>query len=118
VIFGVVEIITVFVGKDIILAASFEMVNTYVAIISTVFATSAYTPYLRLLHRAILTCFSASIVWSSTTSFKEAIGQNDSLASSRPVVFRMNQTKGTTNSGPVRDLNTHDIKPEYLDEFP
>ncbi|KAF8203505.1 hypothetical protein K438DRAFT_1820254 [Mycena galopus ATCC 62051] len=95
-IFGVIEIITVFVGKDVILAASFEMVNTYVAIISTVFAT----------------------IWSSTSSFKEAIGQNNSLASSRPVVFRMNRTRGTTDSGPVDDLNTHGVKPENWDGIP
>jgi hypothetical protein len=40
VIFGLCEIFAVFFAEDIILSASFQDVNFYVAIISTVFATS------------------------------------------------------------------------------
>ncbi|KAK7471155.1 hypothetical protein VKT23_002566 [Stygiomarasmius scandens] len=49
-IFNLVQIVIVFTSDDILLAASIEMVNIYVAIISTAFAT----------------------IWAATTSFKEA----------------------------------------------
>jgi len=69
-IFGLIEIFTVFFAKDVILCASFENANSYVAVISTVFAT----------------------IWSSTNSFKEALSEKEvthTVDSSRPVIFRM-----------------------------
>ncbi|KAJ7222136.1 hypothetical protein GGX14DRAFT_558238 [Mycena pura] len=78
-IFGLVRIITTFVATNATLYAVIYAVNAYVAIISTVFAT----------------------IWSSTTSLKEAIqGDSDSIVSSRPVVFHMNETIDTTASAP------------------
>jgi len=50
VVFGLCQIILLFTGRSILVAASVEMVNVYISIISTVFAT----------------------IWSSTTSFKDA----------------------------------------------
>ncbi|KAJ6536779.1 hypothetical protein DFH09DRAFT_1324522 [Mycena vulgaris] len=97
-IFGLIRIITTFVAKDATLYAVIYAVNAYVAIISTVFAT----------------------IWSSTTSLKEAIQvESGSVASSRPVVFHMNQTIGTTASAPppLRTENSSgSMKSETWDE--
>ncbi|KAJ6556837.1 hypothetical protein DFH09DRAFT_1164581 [Mycena vulgaris] len=93
-IFGVIQIITIFVGNDPVLSTSFQMTNTYVAIISTVFAT----------------------IWSSTTSFKEAMAtpsQSNHIASSLPMIFR-ERTTGTTVSAShsVTNDDSNNIKPE------
>ncbi|KAJ6561408.1 hypothetical protein DFH09DRAFT_1315989 [Mycena vulgaris] len=97
-IFGLIRIITAFVAKDATLYAVIYAVNAYVAIISTVFAT----------------------IWSSTTSLKEAIQvESGSVASSRPVVFHMNQTIGTIASAPppLRTENSSgNMKSETWDE--
>ncbi|KAJ7474754.1 hypothetical protein FB451DRAFT_1174183 [Mycena latifolia] len=79
VIFGLLRIITTFVAKNAVLYSVFYTVNSYVAIISTVFAT----------------------IWSSTVSLKEALqDQSDTIASSRPVVFNMERTMDTARSAP------------------
>jgi len=79
-IFNLIKLIAVFAGSDVTLYASLDQVNAYVAIICTVFAT----------------------VWSSTISFKEAIAQGDTIASFKPVVFRM-ETMDTTSVAPHPD---------------
>jgi len=92
-IFGMIQIITIFVGNDPVLSTSFQMTNTYVAIMSTVFAT----------------------IWSSTVSFKDAMGQsrtamgqsNDATGRSNhlaPMIFR-EQTTGTTASAIHSTMN-------------
>ncbi|KAJ7588092.1 hypothetical protein C8J56DRAFT_827326 [Mycena floridula] len=82
-IFGLCQVILLFSGKNILIAASVEMVNVYVAIISTVFAT----------------------IWSSTSSFKEANSAQSSNSSVdgpksynlEPIIFRRGQTTTTSN---------------------
>jgi len=75
-IFNLMKLIAVFTGSPVSLYATFEEVNAYVAIICTVFAT----------------------VWSSTISFKEAISQSDTNASSKPMVIRVHtETTDTTS---------------------
>ncbi|KAJ7493716.1 hypothetical protein FB451DRAFT_448267 [Mycena latifolia] len=76
-IFGLIQIVTACAGTDIILSVAVGMVNTYVAIISTVFAT----------------------VWSSTSSLKEAIAQNNRVVP-QPLVFRTGPMMDTTLSIP------------------
>ncbi|KAJ7475236.1 hypothetical protein B0H11DRAFT_1329536 [Mycena galericulata] len=81
-IFGLCQIIILFNGKNILLAASIEMVNEYVAIISTVFAT----------------------IWSSTASFKDAITHSEAKSSGErgePIVFHVQET--ITPSEPSTD---------------
>ncbi|KAJ7249715.1 hypothetical protein C8J57DRAFT_687390 [Mycena rebaudengoi] len=77
-VFGVAQIITVFVGNDMTVPVGINMINISVAIISTVFAT----------------------IWSCTLSFKDAISQTDSVPSpSTRVVFRTGgMSMGTTSS--------------------
>jgi len=75
-IFNLIKLIAVFTGSPVSLYATFEEINAYVAIICTVFAT----------------------VWSSTISFKEAISQSDTNASSKPMVIRVHtETTDTTS---------------------
>ncbi|KAF8180025.1 hypothetical protein K438DRAFT_1725677 [Mycena galopus ATCC 62051] len=84
-IFNLIELIAVFTGSPVSLYAIFEEVNAYIAIICTVFAT----------------------VWSSTISFKEAIAQNDTNPSSKPMVIRvqMETTDMISSGGSVKSGN-------------
>ncbi|KAJ7923760.1 hypothetical protein B0H13DRAFT_1979254 [Mycena leptocephala] len=75
-IFILIEIIMIFVGTEPIIYAGIDVVRSYITIIATTSAT----------------------VWSSTISFKEAIAQNNTIASSATVLFRMEQTMGTTTT--------------------
>ncbi|KAJ7227930.1 hypothetical protein C8J57DRAFT_1713863 [Mycena rebaudengoi] len=94
-IFGVIQIITIFVREDIVLPVALGMVNSFVAIISTVFAT----------------------IWSSTLSFKEAIADTDPAVST-PILFRPTSS-GTTPSEPsISTFQTaNHTKPENWDEL-
>jgi len=76
-IFGLCQIVILFIGKNILLAASIEMANVYLAIVSTALAT----------------------VWSSTRSFKDAIGYGRSSTrrdASEPIAFHMS-TQGSVD---------------------
>ncbi|KAF7345834.1 hypothetical protein MVEN_01604900 [Mycena venus] len=82
-IFLLVELITVsvFDGRAATLIASLHEVNMCIVIICTVFAT----------------------VWSSTTSFTEAISNGDTIASLKTVIFRVERTTDTTSVPPLSD---------------
>ncbi|KAJ7732258.1 hypothetical protein B0H14DRAFT_2479696 [Mycena olivaceomarginata] len=94
-ILGIIQIVTIFVGNDAVLSTSFQMTNTYVIIMSTVFAT----------------------IWSSTTSFQDAMAQSNQLSPSLPLIF-MERTTDTTAS--ASHFTTPDdpkhTKPEIWDE--
>ncbi|KAJ7609770.1 hypothetical protein DFH06DRAFT_1308262 [Mycena polygramma] len=96
-IFLLVEIIMIFAGTETVIYAGVDNVRTYVTIIATTFAT----------------------VWSSTTSFKEAIAQDQHQANPpKSMVFRMGATMPTTASDeesvlPVRtERSGENVKPE------
>ncbi|KAJ7114284.1 hypothetical protein C8R44DRAFT_881147 [Mycena epipterygia] len=80
-IFLLAELIAVFDGRAATLIASLHEVNMCVVIICTVFAT----------------------VWSSTTSFTEAISTGDTIVSLKPVIFRAGRTMDTTSVPPHPD---------------
>ncbi|KAJ6545627.1 hypothetical protein B0H19DRAFT_1267026 [Mycena capillaripes] len=77
-IFLLAELIAVCDGRAAVLIASLHEVNLYIIIICTVFAT----------------------VWSSTTSFTEAISKGDTIVSLKPVIFRVEETMDTTSVSP------------------
>ncbi|KAJ7351333.1 hypothetical protein DFH08DRAFT_957653 [Mycena albidolilacea] len=80
VIFLLAELIAVFDGRAATLIASLHEVNMCIVIICTVFAT----------------------VWSSTTSFTEAISKGNTIISLDTVIFRVERTMDTT-SAPLPD---------------
>ncbi|KAF5367811.1 hypothetical protein D9757_010327 [Collybiopsis confluens] len=81
VIFGLCQVILLYTDGNILVAASIEMVNIYISIISTVFAT----------------------IWSSTWSSTLTSGQA-TAQSLEPVAFRAGSTRSTTVSLTGADL--------------
>ncbi|KAJ7493755.1 hypothetical protein FB451DRAFT_1360475 [Mycena latifolia] len=94
-IFGLIQIITAYRARENLLPQTVGLVNTYVAIISTVFAT----------------------VWSSTSSLKEALAQNNPVVSG-PLAFDIRQTANTMSHMPPAqpEENSGNVKLENWDE--
>ncbi|KAJ7493705.1 hypothetical protein FB451DRAFT_1215181 [Mycena latifolia] len=85
-IFGLIQIVTAYAAANTTLYLTVSMVNHSATIISTVFAT----------------------VWSSTSSFKEAVAQNNQ-AQSGSLVFHVGQTMDTVPpSGTIEPLSSGD----------
>ncbi|KAJ6571263.1 hypothetical protein B0H19DRAFT_1231135 [Mycena capillaripes] len=91
-VFVLVEIVMVFAGTATVIFSGVDVVKTYVTIISTTFAT----------------------VWSSTSSFKEAISQQDTNASSTAVAVNLNHiivTKTTDHESVSTEGSYTNVKP-------
>jgi len=91
-IFVLVEIVMVFAGTATVIFSGVDVVKTYVTIISTTFAT----------------------VWSSTSSFKEAIAQQDTNASSTAVAVKLDHimvTKTTDHESVSTEESYTNVKP-------
>ncbi|KAF7362931.1 hypothetical protein MVEN_00644100 [Mycena venus] len=87
-VFNVVKLVAVLIGTSVVLYAALDMVNTNIVIICTVFAT----------------------VWSSTTSFIEAISRPDAIASVKPIIFAVEETIDAISVLPNREQTGEDQK--------
>ncbi|KAF7368523.1 hypothetical protein MVEN_00175600 [Mycena venus] len=91
-ILNVALLITVFDGSSAAVYASIYQVNAYVVIICTVLAT----------------------VWSTTSSFTEAVAHQESTISLQPVIFRVRQTYDTASvaqpGGELKSVNWEESK--------